>query len=818
MRKYKEFNMNEEYNSQEAGKIPLNILFNELSSNKNGLSSNEFEKRVGIYGYNEIAEEHISLGRKVLGYFWGPIPFMIEAAAILSILIGDLGDFAIIISLLLINAVVGFYQEREADNAIELLKEKMATSAYVLRDGNWIKVNARDLVPGDVVKVRIGDVAPADIKLFSGDYVVVDESSLTGESLPADKKQGDICYSGSIIQQGEMIGLVVATGISTFFGRASELIKTTKTKSHLEKAVVKIGDYLIILSVATVAVIFLVGLFRHEPAMEILTFSLILLVASIPVAQPAVLSVTMAIGARVLARKNAIVSKLSSIEEIAGMEILCSDKTGTITQNEITVRDIKPYEDFKDSEVLLYASLASEKDTSDPIDHAIYTQMETIRTSQEFETIEFKPFDPISKKTEVKIQNLSGETFKVAKGAPQVIVDLLSSDEDTGKKVNKDVDIWAEKGFRTLAVGMTIENKWKMVGLLALYDPPREDSAETIKTAQEMGVEVKMVTGDHIAIARETATDVGLKNHIRLPEEFKNKPDREAQLAVAQAHGFAQVFPEDKYQIVDLLQKCGKIVGMTGDGVNDAPALKKADVGIAVSGATDAAKSAADIVFTSPGLNVIIDAIRESHKIFLRMYSYSLYRVSETIRILIFTALTILVFHFYPLTPAMLVIIALLDDIPIMTIAYDHTEKVNKPQKWDMKVNLGMSTYLGIIGVFSSFILLYILFEGFHLDPTVVQSLIFLKLVVAGHLTMFVTRVKGPFWSLRPKGIFFWSIILTDIAATLFVVSGLVMPAVSWELVGFVWLYALVAFVAEDILKMKFYPVLEGSNSEKNEK
>ena len=327
-----------------------------------------------------------------------------------------------------------------------------------------------------------------------------------------------------------------------------------------------------------------------------------------------------------------------------------------------------------------------------------------------------------------------------------------------------------------------------------------------------MGVEVKMVTGDHIAIARETAAEVGLRKNIRLPDEFKDKPARKAKRVVSEAHGFAQVFPEDKYHIVELLQKCGKIVGMTGDGVNDAPALKKADVGIAVSGATDAAKSAADIVFTSPGLNVIIDAIHESHKIFLRMYSYSLYRVSETIRILIFTALTILVFQFYPLTPAMLVIIALLDDIPIMTIAYDHTEKVQQPQKWNMKVNLGMSTYLGIIGVFSSFILLYILMEWFHLSPGTIQSLIFLKLVVAGHLTMFATRVKGPFWSLRPKGIFFWSIILTDIAATLFVISGWIMPAVSWELVGFVWLYALVAFVAEDILKMRFYRVLERMN------
>ncbi|WP_321422984.1 plasma-membrane proton-efflux P-type ATPase [uncultured Methanobacterium sp.] len=804
--------MEGEFNTEKAEKLTAETLFNAFSTDENGLSSEEVSSRLEKYGYNEIKEERVSLIRKLMGYFWGPIPFMIEAAAILSIIVGDLGDFTIIMSLLFINATVGFYQEHEADDAIELLKEKMAISAYVLRDNTWNMINARELVPGDIIRVRIGDVAPADLKLLSGEYLLLDESSLTGESLPVEKKSSDICYSGSIVQQGEMTGLVVTTGVSTFFGRASELIKETNTTSHLEKAVVKIGDYLIILSVLTVSVIFLVGLFRHEGLLQILTYSLILLVASIPVAQPAVLSVTMAIGARVLARKNAIVSKLSSIEEMAGMDVLCSDKTGTITKNKITVREIQVFGDYEKSDVLLYGSLASEEETPDPIDQAIFSCLKRVDHLESFKTLEFKQFDPISKKTIAMVEDSKGNKFQVAKGAPQSILAILPPEEDSAIKVNEKVDIWANKGYRALAVGWGQENHWNLVGLLALYDPPRPDSAQTIQEAQDMGVEVKMVTGDHIAIARETAADVGLRKNIRLPDEFKDKPARKAKRVVSEAHGFAQVFPEDKYHIVELLQKCGKIVGMTGDGVNDAPALKKADVGIAVSGATDAAKSAADIVFTSPGLNVIIDAIHESHKIFLRMYSYSLYRVSETIRILIFTALTILVFQFYPLTPAMLVIIALLDDIPIMTIAYDHTEKVQRPQKWNMKVNLGMSTYLGIIGVFSSFILLYILMEWFHLSPGMIQSLIFLKLVVAGHLTMFATRVKGPFWSLRPKGIFFWSIILTDIAATLFVVSGWIMPAVSWELVGFVWLYALVAFVAEDILKMRFYRVLERMN------
>ena len=413
------------------------------------------------------------------------------------------------------------------------------------------------------------------------------------------------------------------------------------------------------------------------------------------------------------------------------------------------------------------------------------------------------------KSTEAEIEYKDEYKFSVSKGAPQVILSRLS-DDDAEKNVCGLVDLFAEKGYRALGVAKTDEQcEWEFIGLITLYDAPRKTSKDTIAQAKALGIDVKMVTGDHIAIAKQTAKEIGLETNIELPSSFIDKHGVEAEGVVEKASGFAEVFPEHKYRLVELLQKKGKIVGMTGDGVNDAPALKKADAGIAVASAVDAAKSAADIVFTKPGLSVIINAITESYKIFHRMKSYSIYRVAETIRILIFTAMVILIFNVYPVTALMLVLIALLDDIPVMTIAYDHTEKVNSPQRWDMYQVLSMSTFLGILGVLSSLILFFIGIDIFKLDITVLQSIIFLKLVVAGHLTMFVTRNTGHFWSVKPSGIFFWSVILTDVFATVLVVSGVFLAPISWELAAFVWIYSLIAFLIEDYLKIYFARVLD---------
>jgi H+-transporting ATPase len=592
-------------------------------------------------------------------------------------------------------------------------------------------------------------------------------------------------------------------------------VEESKTQSHFQKAIIRIGDYLIILALILVAIIVLVSLFHGESIIGILQFALVLTVAAIPAALPAVLSVTMALGAIELAKKEAIVSKLVAIEEMAGMDVLCADKTGTITQNQLTVGDVKPFSKFTDNEVLLYGTLASREEDRDPIDAAIISDFKKSNTAADtltsYKVVDFKPFDPVVKRTEATIEE-EGNQFKVAKGAPQVILSLASDQKSISEEVNRDVNSFATKGYRALGVAKTQrKDKWQFLGLIALFDPPREDSAETIKTAESMGVNVKMVTGDHIAIAKEIAKRVNLGTNIVLPSSFVDEHEGKAQKIVAEADGFAEVFPEHKYAIVESLQNAGHIVGMTGDGVNDAPALKKADAGVAVSGATDAAKSAADIVLTKTGISVIIDAIKESRKIFQRMSNYSVYRIAETIRVILFITLSITIFQFYPVTALMIVLLAILNDLPIITIAYDKVKVSGKPERWNMRTVLGIATFLGIIGVLSTFGIFYIGLNVFNLNVDVLQSFIYLKLSVAGHLTVFVARTRGHFWSIRPAPQLFLAVVFTQLTATLITVYGILLPAMGWGLALFVWGYAFLLFVITDFLKVYFYKVLDHS-------
>ncbi len=800
--------------TKEAKKLPIKKLFQKLQANEKGLSSLKARERLKVYGLNEITEKKVNPVLKFIGYFWGPIPWMIEIAMIISAVINHWEEFWVILTLLLVNAVVGFWQEQHADNAIQLLKKKLALNAKVLRDGKWVQLLAKELVPGDIVQVRLGDRIPADIKLIDGEYLMLDESALTGESLPVEKHVGDIGYAGSIIRQGEMTALVVSTGMNTFFGKTAKLVEEAETESHFQKAVVKIGDYLILLAVVLVVIIFIIGLFRNESFLEILQFALVLTVAAIPVALPAVLSVAMAVGAMALAKKKAIVSKLVAIEEMAGVDILCSDKTGTITKNELTVAEIVHFEKFSKKDVLISGVLASKIESQDTIDNAIISNAKNLKLVNDvvnnYKITTFKPFDPVSKRTEAAIEDSKGNYFKAAKGAPQSILSLISDNEKISDMVTKHVHEFAAKGYRALGVARTdTQGNWQYVGLIALSDPPRDDSAGTIKTAQAMGIKVKMVTGDHTAIAKEISKQVNLGTNIIPAHSFMDKPDREVQTIVENANGFAEVYPEHKYHIVELLQKKEHIVGMTGDGVNDAPALKKADVGIAVAGATDAAKSAAAIVLTKPGLSVIIDAIKQSRQIFQRMTNYSIYRITETIRVLFFITLSIIIFQFYPVTALMIVLLAILNDAPIMTIAYDNVKFRDKPEKWDMRTILSIATVLGIIGVFESFILLYIGLDYFNLSSEVLQSFIYLKLSVSGHLIVFAARTKGPFWSVKPSVLLFTAVIITQLIATLITVYGFLLPAMGWGLAIFIWAEALLVFVIVDIIKVRVYDLLD---------
>ncbi|MGB7729016.1 MAG: plasma-membrane proton-efflux P-type ATPase [Candidatus Acidiferrum sp.] len=793
--------------------LPLPEVEKKLGSSPAGLTQAEAQKRLTQYGSNEIAEKKTNPFLKFLSYFWGPIPWMIEGAVILSGLVRHWLDFFIILFLLFSNALVAFWEEHQAGNEIAALRAKLATKARVLRDGKWATPLARELVPGDVIRLRLGDIVPADARLLAGDPVDVDQSALTGESLPVTRKPGEAVFSGSIIKRGETDAMAYATGTNTYFGKTAQLVQEAHTVSHFQRAVLKIGDYLIILAVALVAVIITFALFHHDPVLTTLEFALVLLVAAIPVAMPTVLSVTMAVGARLLAKKEAIVTKLSAIEELAGVDTLCSDKTGTLTQNKLTLGDPFCVSGISADQIILDAALASRAEDKDTIDLAVIGGVKDDKALKAFQVLHFQPFDPVHKRTEATIKGPDGKQFKVAKGAPQVILQMATNIGQVKPAVEKAVNDFAARGFRSLGVARADqEGKWQLVGVLPMFDPPREQAKATIASAQQMGVKVKMVTGDQLAIAQETARQLGMGTNIldaTVLRDSKNQESAQSVQAIEKADGFAQVFPEDKYKIVDVLQKHGHMVGMTGDGVNDAPALKKADCGIAVSGATDAARAAASIVLLAPGLSVIIDAIKESRRIFQRMNSYAIYRIAETLRVLFFMTLAILVFNFYPVTAVMIVMIAVLNDGAILSIAYDNVHYKDKPEAWNMRLVLGISTVLGVIGVVAAFGLFYLGERVFHFDHAHVQTLMYLKLSVAGHLTIFLTRTRGPFWSIRPARILWIAVLGTQIVATLIAVYGLFMTPLGWRWAGFVWGYALIWFLVNDRVKLLAYRIFD---------
>jgi H+-transporting ATPase len=834
-----------------------------------GLSEDEASLRLAQYGYNEIREKEEPLWHRVFRRFWGPIPWMIETAAVLSAIVQKWEDFIIIAVLLLVNAGLDFFQEHRALNALRALKQRMTAEIIVLREGEFKTIPSRELVPGDIVKLRIGNIVPADVKLLKGDYLLIDQSALTGESLPVSKKPNDVAYASTIVKQGEMLAVVVNTGADTNFHTVVALVAkaSLEERSHFQKMVIKIGDFLIMITVVLVVLIVMTALFRHEHFLEIARFALVLTVASIPVALPAVLSVTMAVGAMNLARRQAIVSRLTAIEELAGVDVFCSDKTGTLTKNEMQVAEPVVWGGHDERELFLVAVLASKLENRDPIELPIFQYIEGHFPDvgwKSYKQLGFTPFDPIRKRTEAAIEK-NGVRFTAVKGAAQVLLGMTRLADEEAGSINQRVDQLAAKGYRTLAVGRkTGDGPLELLGLVPLYDPPRDDSKQVIQDMQDHGVAVKMVTGDNMAIAREIGGILGLKQRTMRSEQLSGtagsellalvsvlsaaiyqrlKPEvtrKEAQRfadEVMKAIGsmydtrllerefihthesaiiemiesvdiFAEVVPEDKYRIVDTLQKGGHIVAMTGDGVNDAPALKKADCGIAVSNATDAARAAADIILTAPGLGVINEAVKQARITFERMKSYSIFRIAETIRIILFMTLSIVVFNFYPITALMIILLALLNDLPILAIAYDNTKVDIKPVRWNMPEMLTVSSVLGVAGVLASFLLFFLLKEyGFSED--MIRTMLFLKLIVAGHSTLYLTRVEGWFWQRPwPAPLLFGATFGTEIIGTLIAAYGFLITPIGWKYALWMWAYALVWFVFNNVVKIGAYRLM----------
>lgn len=784
-----------------------------------GLTAQDAAERLGTYGPNAIEVQEESLFHKIMGYFTGPIALIIEAAALVSIILGHWEDFIIITGLLVFNAALDLWQDSKASNALAALKEGLAPDANTLRDGQWQNIEAAKLVPGDVVKIRLGDVVPADLRLASGKFATIDQSALTGESVPVAKAVGDSAYSGSVVKQGDMLGVVIATGANTFFGRTAKLVAGAGSTSHAQKAMFQIGNFLIAAAMSLALIMVATQVYRDlvladswtwDDALAILQFVLILLVASIPVAMPAVFSITMALGALSLSKQKAIVSRLEAIEEMAGVDILCTDKTGTLTKNQLELGAPILVQSDDPQEVILAGALASHAEDHDAIDDCVIAGLANRSRLSQFQQVEFTPFDPVTKYTRASVRDPQGQLIDVTKGAPAAILALCKPPQAVFDRVTQEVDALAAKGSRALAVARSADGgeSWTVLGVLPMFDPPRDDSKDTIQTVGVKGVQVKMITGDDTAIAIETARQLGMGTNILTASDVFPKdmdpshvPDDIAD-AIEQADGFARVFPEHKYAIVKALQARGHLVAMTGDGVNDAPALKQADCGTAVSGATDAARGAAALILTAPGLSVIGSAIDEARRIFGRITSYTIYRVALTIDIMLLVVLSTVFLGFQPLTAVMIVIMSLLDDIPIMTIAYDNTPVSPEPIRWRMRRILAVSVILGLFCVIQSFGLLLLGMEilsgpGWawlgNFDDSDLQSVMFLQLVAGGHLLLFITRCEGWFWRKPyPAAPLFWAIIGTQALAVLMCAFGWFVPAIDWKVIVFVWLYNLI--------------------------
>ncbi len=698
-----------------------------------------------------------------------------------------------------------------------------------LRNGNWEEIAAKDLVIGDIVSVKLGNIIPADIKLAEGEYLTVDQSTLTGESLPVNKKKDDIAYSGTGVKKGKMTGVVVATGTNTFFGKTAMLVKQAKTTSHFQEAVLKIGNFLILISFTICIIIAIISIHRSlkthslmKDLPDIIIFTLVLIVAGIPIAMPAVLSATLAIGANKLAKMKAIVSKLTAIEELSSMDILCSDKTGTLTKNELTIKDIKLFDAKDNDEVLNTAYLTCESHSKDAIENAISANIKNKDMFKDYKQLKFTPFDPTIKRSEAVIQTPDNKEMLVIKGAPQVIVDLCNLDEAKKQSILNAIDDYAKKGFRTLGICKKEDNNMRFLGLIALFDPPRDDTKDTLQKVKDMGVHLKMVTGDHEAIAVELAKHLNIGSNIISVANFaKNNPnvsEEKKEQLIESADGFAEVFPEHKFEIVKALQRKKHIVGMTGDGVNDSPALKQADIGIAVDGSADAAKQSADLVLTEPGFNVIHKAIEEARQIFGRMKSYALYRITETCRLLLFISASIIIFHNYPLSAIMIILIALLNDIPIMMIAYDHMRCHSVPVTWNLKEIITISSGIALAGVISTFGLYwmgdYYWFNDAPDKLAKLSTLAFMGILCGGNLTIYLTRNVGSILQRPlPEIKFLLATLFSQLVGTLLTVYGIKIGkdgfiGIGWKYVLYTWVYILIWFILSMFVKEFLYRMI----------
>jgi len=826
--------------------IVIEDVFKLLQCNDEGLTETEAKHRFEVFGPNKLESEEQNAFLQFLSFMWNPLSWVMEAAAIVAIALSngehrppDWEDFVGIVLLLFINSAIGFYEERNAGNAVKALMDSLAPKARVRREGKWYEIESAELVPGDMIAFKIGDVVPADCRLTEAINVSIDQAALTGESLPQSKKTGDQCFSGSTCKQGEAEGVVISTGPNTFFGRAASLVgQDDDTTGHLQKILAQIGSFCLvaigIFVIAEILVLYAGFKYTYRRGLDNI---LVLLIGGIPIAMPTVLSVTLAVGAQQLAKHKAIVTRITAIEELAGVTILCSDKTGTLTTNKLTIDKtiVRTYGPFSPDDVVLLAAYASRTENQDAIDTCVVGSIgDPARARAGIKLLDFKPFNPVDKRTEITYREEStGKIKRVTKGMTGIIIELCTRNktDEVENKLEADVEEFATRGLRALAVayeevdGDNFEaegNGFELIGLLAIFDPPREDTKQTIDDALALGVKVKMVTGDQLAIAKETGRRLGLGDHMYPAKVLKDGPQPGGKHAtlddmIMDADGFAGVFPEHKYEIVKRLQGLGHLCAMTGDGANDAPALSRANVGIAVEGATDAARGAADIVLTEPGLSTIVHAIRGSRIIFQRMRNYSIYACAVTIRIVVCFGILSFAYKFdFP--PFMVLIIALLNDGTIMTLSVDRVLPSNTPDAWDLAEIFAYAVAYGLYLTVSTIILVVVILQTTFFEDkfkatipnknaadTQLHMIVYLQVAIISQALIFVTRSHGFFFMERPSyalmGAFCIAQLVSSIIAAFADWGFTKIHSISGAWIGIVWVWNILWFLPLDLIK-----------------
>jgi len=779
-----------------------------LDTTVDGLTESEASNRIGIFGPNEITGKKRNPILQFLSRYWGPMPWLLELAMVLSIALHHYLEAGIIFALLTINTVIGYVQARGSQKALEALKRRLAINARVSRNGKWAVQDARGIVPGDVISIGLGDIVPADAKTLNGE-LSIDQSVLTGESLPVNVQQSSVIYSGSIVKRGEAKCLVVNTGSNTYFGKTAELVKIAKPKSHQEQIMLAIVRYMMYLGIAALIVVAIDAVFLKTGIVSILTFAVIFLMGAIPVALPAVLTIVQAVGATELVRKGVLVTRLDSIEDAASIDVLCLDKTGTITQNKLSVTETIPFAKYKQEDVTTISALASEQSGKDAIDSAVVEYSKIAKADLSlYEQLSFTPFEPSTKRSEAVI-SVRGKRFRVIKGAPQMVMSLCKGlNEEDKDTANRKVEDLSLKGYRTLGVarseGDDLDNI-QLVGLLALADPPRPDSKDMIEGARGLGVKPIMLTGDHIAIAREIARQVSVGSRIIRMEELKGLSDAEQAKLAEECDGFAEIYPEDKYKIVKLLQSRGHLVGMTGDGVNDAPALKQAEMGISVSESSDVAKASASMVITEPGIKVIIDAIKTSRHIYQRMLTWVVNKVTKVIQVIGLLTAGFFLLHDTVLSLLGMALLIFANDFVTMSLATDNVKYTANPNKWNVRNITFASLVIGALMIGEGGIALFIGDHYFHLQFDKLQTFVMLMLIFTSQFRVYIVRERKYFWSSRPGRELVISTAGALIVFTLLGIYGGIVPSLAWYQVLFVLGFSAVFTLAFDFPKYRAF-------------